>query len=533
MHAEMPRGNTNLEVYVDDMAFPSYVSSTAKERHHKFEEIGDCFIRELDWSRLTLKVREKGEKQGDGDKDKTLARLSGNSLDTLKQCLNNPTVLRMKDEDGRTSTVKISLKYIPVKMNLDPSESINNMGSLRVDVLDAESLPAADSNGKSDPYCKFELNGQELFKSKTQKKTLNPTWNESFDTQVTSRTAAKFVVKVFDYDFADKPDFLGSTDIDLTQLEPFRAKEVRLPLVGKKGEQAGSIRLRLLFRADYVTRQRMGTSTFGGTFGGPTRIMTSVVGVPTKGASSVVQGVGKGASFLKRGFKSKKDDSPNSSSSDIPAISTNGADASTPGIVLKRATGLSLGGGITGELTPPEDSPAPTNGGGGNGHSRTKSLGGSSMHSVLPPGVGAGTATFTVVSASGFPPSSDVYVVINQLTPKHKQVGKTKHYKSPTGTIKYDQTFKCKCTPNSTFQIRVKGEHTFGSDDDLGETAYYVDETGAGLAKEIKIGSGHVVIASTFTPDDEGLRVSDSPKSIRRSFLSKRESRSRDGTPDP
>ncbi|MDA4133068.1 MAG: hypothetical protein OK454_08090, partial [Thaumarchaeota archaeon] len=83
-------------------------------------------------------------------------------------------MLKMKDEEGRTSFVKISLKYIPVMMQLDPSESINNMGNMRVDVLDAADLPAADSNGKSDPYCKFELNGREVFKTKVQKKTLHP-----------------------------------------------------------------------------------------------------------------------------------------------------------------------------------------------------------------------------------------------------------------------------------------------------------------------------------------------------------------------
>jgi Ca2+-dependent lipid-binding protein len=69
------------------MAFPSYVSSIAKTRHHKFDEIGDCFIRELEFSKLTIKVSEKTDKQGDNHKEHTLARLSGNTLDTLKQCL--------------------------------------------------------------------------------------------------------------------------------------------------------------------------------------------------------------------------------------------------------------------------------------------------------------------------------------------------------------------------------------------------------------------------------------------------------------
>ena len=84
----MPQSDSHLEVYVDDMMFPSYVTSSAKRKQHKFDEIGDCFIRELEFSRLTLKAREKREKPGEErDEDHTIARLAGNTLDTLKQCL--------------------------------------------------------------------------------------------------------------------------------------------------------------------------------------------------------------------------------------------------------------------------------------------------------------------------------------------------------------------------------------------------------------------------------------------------------------
>lgn len=89
MEAEMPEVNTQLEVWVDDMAFPSYTSSAAKSKQHKFQEIGDCFIREIEFSRLTLKIRSKNRnvEGNEKDKDNTIARLQGNTLDTLKQCL--------------------------------------------------------------------------------------------------------------------------------------------------------------------------------------------------------------------------------------------------------------------------------------------------------------------------------------------------------------------------------------------------------------------------------------------------------------
>lgn len=456
-------------------------------------------------------------------------------------CQNNPTVLRLKDDDNRETHIKVSLKYIPVKMLLDPSESINNMGNLRVDVLDGADLPAADSNGKSDPYAKFELNGQDIFKTKTQKKTLNPTWNEFFEVPITSRTAAKFHVNVYDYDFADKPDFLGGADINLDDLEPFRAKEVKLLLDGK----SGSIRLRLLFRPDYVTRSRLGTGTFSGTFGTPGRIVTGVAGAPLKGGAAVAgvvgHGVGKGASFLKRGFTGrKKDDDSNSSTPtasipELPSILANGeALHSGPG-GLRRSTGLALDGADA-LREPPKTPPAPA--GASNGstpsphHQRAPSLGGASIHSMAPSGAGAGTASFQVVSATGFPPSADIYVIIRQLTPKEKTVGKTKHQKGPAGEVRYDESFKHACTADTQFRIEVKDHHTFGSDDDLGEALFFVNDSAQENEKEVKVGTGSVIIKSSFV---ETQSTSDSPRSnnpMRRSFLSKKETRpsmSRDG----
>lgn len=392
-------------------------------------------------------------------------------------------------------------------MLLDPSESINNMGNLRVDLIDGQNLPAADSNGKSDPYVKFELNGQEIFKSKVQKKTLNPAWNEFFNVSIPSRTAAKFKAAVWDYDFADKPDFLGAAEIGLGGLEPFRAQEVKYSLDGK----SGTIRLRMLFTPDYVTRTRQGTSALAGTFAVPGKIVTGVAGAPIKGgvavAGAVGHGVGKGATFLLRGFRKKDDESSSDadrSSVEVPQITTEG-----PGEVAN---------GGTSSLH----------------HSRTKSVGGSSVHSAITPGASSGTASFTIVSASGFPASTDVYVTVTQLREgKSKQVGKTKHHKSSSGTVKFDETFHIQCTPDSQFKIEAKEHHTFGSDHPLGEMLYFVDETNTGAEKTLQVGSGTVVVKSSFTPstDDssDGKPVPDSPKStksnagVRRSFLNKRE----------
>ncbi|UKZ77198.1 hypothetical protein TrVFT333_004917 [Trichoderma virens FT-333] len=502
LESEMPERDSQLEIFVDDMAYPSYTSTIVPSRSHKFDEIGDCVIRELDFSRLTIKARKKGD-----DAEDTLAYLSGNTLETLKQCLNNPTTLKLKSDDGKSSWVKVSLKYIPLKMDLDPSESINNMGNLRVDVLSGTDLPSADRNGKSDPYCKFELNDLEVYKTKVQKKTLSPVWNEFFEVSVPSRTSANFVCNVYDYDFADKPDFLGATVIRLDTLQPFKAMEQSYPLDGK----SGSIKLRMVFRPDYITRARQGTSTFQGTFGGTSRIVTGVAGVPFKGGAAVAgvvgHGVGRGASFLKRGILGKKDrDDPNGSLSELTEVPT------VPSIITN-------GGDFPISTSNSNPSTRPT----------TSAV---DMHSAMGIGAPSGTATFTVVGASGYSLSTDLYILITQISPREKIVGKTKHYKSPTGQWSFDETFRFSCTPDAQFKIEARGEHLFGSDDGLGEHFYFVDETGAAAPKELTVGTGIVTVKSSFQPAEE--KYPDSPKSFsRRGFLSKREARSRDPTPNP
>jgi Ca2+-dependent lipid-binding protein len=133
----------------------------------------------------------------------------------------------LKDETGLASTIIVSVDYIPIKKEIHTMESINNMGQLRVVVLDAPDLPSADRNGYSDPYCKFELDRQVVFKTKVQKTTLNPVWNEYFEIALRSRTAARFVS-------------------NLELLEPFISQEYKCSLDGK----GGSTRLQLLFKPD-------------------------------------------------------------------------------------------------------------------------------------------------------------------------------------------------------------------------------------------------------------------------------------------
>jgi len=470
-------------------------------------------------------LKEKHDKKGDDDAEDVVAKLTGSTLDTLQRCLvrdslasvvadqfsltiysqHKPTELVLKGADGAVSKVTVSLKYIPVQMDLDPSESINNMGNLRVDVLDADDLPSADRNGFSDPYCKFELNGKEVYKTKVQKKTLHPAWNEYFECPISSRAAANFRVRVMDWDFGEKADLLGEAAINLEILDTFKPQEVILKLDGK----SGALRLKMLFKPDYVRRSRQGSSTFSGTFATPGK----VIGAPVKGVGMVGGGVVKGASFLRHGFKSKKEnrDLPSGTmAEEEPESMADGAPLGmpdNPGPMFERSPSAM-------PLTPP--------------HGRTRSIGGVSTASAAgntPTKSAPGTASFSILSASGYSPSAKVQVHVRQTAPK-KDFHKTKGLKSPSGTVQWEQeTFKVNCAPDTQFQLVVKDDKMFG-DETLGEALFFIDDSSTGSEKTVNVGSGTVTVKTTFTPAEESFKersLKDSPRAAqRKSFLGRR-----------
>lgn len=95
----LAHSDVRVEVVMDDMAFPSFSSAKVKSRQTQFGEIGDAFVRELEFSKITLRLREKTDRKGDGDKsDSTMAKLTGSTMDTLLRCLvchcSNPVRVR-------------------------------------------------------------------------------------------------------------------------------------------------------------------------------------------------------------------------------------------------------------------------------------------------------------------------------------------------------------------------------------------------------------------------------------------------------
>ena len=79
--------NVRVEIVMDDMVFPSYSSAKTRSRQTHFGEIGDAMVRELDVSKITLRLMEKADKKGEGGDDDIIAKLQGQTIDVLQRCL--------------------------------------------------------------------------------------------------------------------------------------------------------------------------------------------------------------------------------------------------------------------------------------------------------------------------------------------------------------------------------------------------------------------------------------------------------------
>ncbi|KAG8919579.1 hypothetical protein FRC01_001220, partial [Tulasnella sp. 417] len=289
-----------LEVLLDDSYWPSFATERARSSAHaKWDAIGEGFVKELDFGRVWLRLNENDE----GEKEDILGDFKCDTKAFLELSLDTDAEFTLTREDGTSAgSVVISSKFVPVPIKLDPRESINNMGVLRVDLVNGKDIRGADRSGKSDPFVVFTLNGQKVFKSETKKKTLAPEWNEPFSVQVPSRVAADFALEVFDWNQIEQAKSLGVGRIELADIEPFQSMERVIPIISPKHGEKGEILLRLLFTPEIIAKARKNTSTFS-TAG---RAMTQLGGLPLGAGKGVVHGVGSVGRHVTGVFKRSK-----------------------------------------------------------------------------------------------------------------------------------------------------------------------------------------------------------------------------------
>ncbi|KAG1939539.1 extended synaptotagmin-2 isoform X2 [Pimephales promelas] len=96
-------------------------------------------------------------------------------------------------------------------------------GVLRIHFLEAQDLVGKDTflggmiKGKSDPYGVLQL-GNQLFRSKVIKESVNPKWNEVYEACVYDHSGQNLEIELYDED-TDKDDFLGSLTLNIDELQ--------------------------------------------------------------------------------------------------------------------------------------------------------------------------------------------------------------------------------------------------------------------------------------------------------------------------
>ncbi|XP_078376188.1 extended synaptotagmin-2-like isoform X2 [Oculina patagonica] len=117
-------------------------------------------------------------------------------------------------------------------------------GVLRIEVLEAKDLVKKDigvfKKGSSDPYVILRV-GAKTFRTQTKDSTLNPVWNEVFESFVDNAHGQKIKIGVFDEDKASDDEALGTVEADIATIVQQGNVDLWLPL---ENVESGQINLR-------------------------------------------------------------------------------------------------------------------------------------------------------------------------------------------------------------------------------------------------------------------------------------------------
>ncbi|KAG0347914.1 hypothetical protein BG004_006563 [Podila humilis] len=304
--AELDRSGTYCEFYIDSDSY-QFKSQLQKSRNPRWNEIADIFVKELEYAKLIVLVKEKTSL----DKDPVIGNFTSNIRTLLENTPASGGHFPILDKMEKKGTIHLKFEYHPVPIELFPKERLDNMGNLTVTLIRGKDLVAADRGGVSDPYVVFRLNGKEVYKSDTVKKTLNPEFNEKFVVPVGSRADDVFQLEVFDWNQLSTAKSLGVAALNLSNIQLVLPNDFLIPLQNKQNQ--GQIQLRVTFMPEFLSTNKR-KSGFGSTFigGGATMVasggqmignagMAGVgavaggVNVVGQGALDVSGAVGKGA----------------------------------------------------------------------------------------------------------------------------------------------------------------------------------------------------------------------------------------------
>ncbi|KAF9922420.1 hypothetical protein FBU30_007442 [Linnemannia zychae] len=292
--ATLNKPNTYCELYVDSDYY-QYRTRIQSSRNPKWNDVADIFVKELEYAKLTILIKEKSSIE----KDPVIGTVTSNVRTLLETTPADGAEFDIIDKMEKRGSIRLKFEYLPVPIELLPKERLDNMGQMTVHLVGAKNLMAADRSGLSDPFVIFRVNGKEIHKSNTVKKNLNPVFDETFVVPITSRAEDKFTFEVMDWNQLATSTSLGTGSVDLSTLQLVLPNEFKLPLQNKARQ--GEVHLRLKFMPEFLSTNKR-KSGFGATFLGEGVGMVGQAGMAGVGAvSQVGQGAVKGVGAVGQG----------------------------------------------------------------------------------------------------------------------------------------------------------------------------------------------------------------------------------------
>lgn len=244
------QNETYVQAFFDGNGHCRFVSPKINSTVIKDGWTGDVAIKELDYSTTTFRVTKN---KNSNKAEDCLCEVTVPTSEIVKNCYYKPSILNLSGESS--GKLLIQSQWFPLDTEeLPQADLITNQGDLTVIAKNAENLISADTNGYSDPYLKFYINDDKdaAFKTHTEKKTLNPTWNESNTCQISNRVMDILHVKVMDWDATSGDDCIGWGKIRLSEVIPYETTSIDVP-IKKDGQDGGIVHLDFEFKPRYVT----------------------------------------------------------------------------------------------------------------------------------------------------------------------------------------------------------------------------------------------------------------------------------------
>ncbi|KAJ3070027.1 hypothetical protein HDU98_006935, partial [Podochytrium sp. JEL0797] len=195
----------------------------------------DVCARSISGQTLTILLLDSRDGETKSTDDTLLGIWNGELMDILGHKMKLVTLQGITD----AIKLKMNLEYLPINRS-------------------ASNLEAVDSSGTSDPYCVIDLNGEQIHKTLTHKKQLNPIFNESVNVFIHSRLRSTINFTLRDWNPIGKHTVLGTSELDLMNITCGELCKVSLPL---SGARCGQLNMSVLFDPHAASNKSNESST--------------------------------------------------------------------------------------------------------------------------------------------------------------------------------------------------------------------------------------------------------------------------------